>query len=173
MPNHWFELRHPAGDEKLADGGVGCNTYQTKGAAVWFKIAEDGLHSADADCTRPHSPSVPPFLLTSIGLKNQWAVTPLIFTPNSGLNYTVPACLKPGYYLVRHEIIALHSAYSEGGAQFYPGCHQLEVSGEGTQVPEKGLVGFPGAYRAKDKGILYNIYGAKEYKTPGPAIWGC
>jgi hypothetical protein len=58
---------------------------------------------------------------------------------------------------VRHEIIALHNAYNEGGAQFYPGCHQLEVSGQGTQVPKTGLVRFPGAYGARVEGILYSI----------------
>jgi hypothetical protein len=122
----------------------------------------------------PNSPILTPFYsLTSSGLKNQWAVTPLITTPNSGVNYTIPACLKPGYYLVRHEIIALHSAYSEGGAQFYPGCHQLDVTGAGKKVPGTELVGFPGAYGPKDEGILYNIYGAKEYKIPGPPIWRC
>jgi hypothetical protein len=36
------------------------------------------------------------------------------------VTYTVPKCIAPGYYLVRHEIIALHSAYTYPGAQFYP-----------------------------------------------------
>jgi hypothetical protein len=112
-------------------------------------------------------------MLTLPGLKNQWAVTPLITTPNSGVNYTIPACLKPGYYLVRHEIIALHSAYSEGGAQFYPGCHQLQVSGEGTKVPAKGLVSFPGSYGSKDEGIVYSIYNGAPYKIPGPEVFAC
>jgi hypothetical protein len=36
------------------------------------------------------------------------------------VTYTIPKCIASGYYLVRHEIIALHSAYSYPGAQFYP-----------------------------------------------------
>lgn len=89
------------------------------------------------------------------------------------MNYTVPACLKPGYYLVRHEIIALHSAYSEGGAQFYPGCHQLSVSGQGTTQPTSGLVSFPGAYGSKDPGIVFSIYGQSPYTIPGPKVFQC
>jgi hypothetical protein len=71
--------------------------------------------------------------------------------------YTIPKCLAPGYYLVRHEIIALHSAYTYLGAQVYPGCHQLKVSGTGTTKPT-GLVSFPGAYKAADAGITYDAY---------------
>lgn len=71
--------------------------------------------------------------------------------------YTVPKCIASGYYLVRHEIIALHSAYSYPGAQFYPGCHQLKVSGGGSSTPS-GLVSFPGAYKGSDAGITYDAY---------------
>lgn len=75
----------------------------------------------------------------------------------SSVSYTVPSCLKPGYYLVRHEIIALHSAYAYPGAQFYPGCHQLKVTGSGSKTPS-GLVAFPGAYKGSDAGITYDAY---------------
>ena len=92
--------------------------------------------------------------------------------PNSGVDYTIPSCLKPGYYLVRHEIIALHSAYNEGGAQFYPSCHQLEVSGMGNTVP-KDLVSFPGAYLKEDPGLLYSLYNQLPYTIPGPAVFAC
>ena len=32
---------------------------------------------------------------------------------------TIPSCLAPGDYLLRGELIALHGASSQGGAQFY------------------------------------------------------
>ena len=73
------------------------------------------------------------------------------------VKYTIPSCIAPGYYLVRHEIIALHSAYAYPGAQFYPGCHQLKVTGSGTKNPA-GLVAFPGAYKGSDAGITYDAY---------------
>jgi hypothetical protein len=71
--------------------------------------------------------------------------------------YTIPSCLKKGFYLVRHEIIALHAAWQYPGAQFYPGCHQLNVTGGGSTVPSS-LVAFPGAYKGTDAGITYDAY---------------
>lgn len=79
---------------------------------------------------------------------------------NEGIEYTIPECIEPGFYLVRHEIIALHSAYKYPGAQFYPGCHQLEVSGSGTTTPSN-LVAFPGAYEPDHPGITYDAYAGK------------
>lgn len=72
-------------------------------SAVWFKVQEAGRE----------------------GTSNTWGATPLM-TAGGTVIYTIPSCLAPGYYLVRHEIIALHAAYSYPGAQFYPGCHQLK-----------------------------------------------
>lgn len=71
--------------------------------------------------------------------------------------YTIPSCLKKGFYLVRHEIIALHASWAYPGAQFYPGCHQLNVTGGGSTVPGS-LVSFPGAYKGTDAGITYDAY---------------
>lgn len=88
------------------------------------------------------------------------------------MTYTIPECIEPGYYLVRHEIIALHAAYSYPGAQFYPGCHQLEITGSGSTAPS-GLVSFPGAYAGTDAGITYDAYKATEYTIPGPALFSC
>ena len=125
-------------------------------APVWFKIKQDGRYTYGPEW-----------------LQNEWATSPLIPTPNAGVNYTIPKCLKPGYWLVRHEIIALHSAYNYPGAQFYPGCHQLNVSGNGTVVPSEGLASFPGAYKGNDTGVLYSIYGIEKYVIPGPAVFEC
>lgn len=98
----------------------------------------------------------------------------LMVAGNAGVQYTIPSCLKAGYYLVRHEIIALHAAYSYPGAQFYPGCHQLNVTGSGTTTPS-GLVAFPGAYQGTDAGITYDSYQGrfrKGDKLPsGVALW--
>lgn len=80
---------------------------------------------------------------------------------NAGAKYTIPSCLKAGYYLVRHEIIALHASYQYPGAQFYPGCHQLQVTGGGSTVPSS-LVSFPGAYKGSDPGITYDAYKGKS-----------
>lgn len=100
---------------------------------------------------------------------------------NNGWAYfSLPSCLAPGQYLVKVEIIALHSAYNQGGAQFYSSCGQLSVGGSGTLSPSS-TVGFPGAYSATDAGIKINIYGTsgqpdnggKAYTAPGPSVVTC
>lgn len=100
---------------------------------------------------------------------------------NDGWAYfNLPTCLAPGQYLMRVEIIALHSAYAQGGAQFYTSCGQLNVGGSGTLSPSS-TVSFPGAYKAADPGITISIYGSsglpdndgKAYIAPGPAVVTC
>lgn len=118
--------------------------------AVWFKIAEDGRD----------------------GTSDTWGDTPLMSNGNAGYSYTIPSCLAAGYYLVRHEIIALHAAYSYPGAQFYPGCHQLQVTSSGSTKPSN-LVSFPGAYVGSDPGITYDAYQAQTYTVPGPDVFTC
>lgn len=87
---------------------------------------------------------------------------------------TIPSCLPAGDYLMRSEQIALHTASSEGGAQFYLSCGQLSVTGGGSTTPQN-LVAFPGAYKATDPGILININYPKptNYTNPGPATFTC
>lgn len=53
-----------------------------------------------------------------------WASDALI-AANGIYKFTIPSTLKPGQYLVRHEIIALHAAYAYPGAQVYPSCFQI------------------------------------------------
>ncbi|KAK7742956.1 hypothetical protein SLS63_000524 [Diaporthe eres] len=129
---------------------AGCQSYQPGTSAVWFKIAEGGRS----------------------GTSNTWGDSSLMVAGNAGVKYTIPSCLKAGYYLVRHEIIALHSAYAYPGAQFYPGCHQLKVTGGGSTTPSN-LVAFPGAYKGSDAGITYDAYKATTYTVPGPAVFTC
>ncbi|KAK7961613.1 glycoside hydrolase family 61 protein [Apiospora aurea] len=85
----------------------------------------------------------------------------------------IPQCLAPGDYLIRVEHIALHSASSAGGAQFYIACGQLTVTGSGTKTFSG--VSIPGAYKATDPGIMINIYYPvpTSYTAPGPAVVKC
>ncbi|KAH9212531.1 glycosyl hydrolase family 61-domain-containing protein [Leptodontidium sp. 2 PMI_412] len=86
---------------------------------------------------------------------------------------TIPACIAPGQYLLRAEVIALHGAGSSGGAQFYMECAQINVTG-GTAAKTPATVSLPGAYKANDPGILVSIYGnLKSYVIPGPAVFTC
>ncbi|KAK3328619.1 glycoside hydrolase [Cercophora scortea] len=134
---------------------AGCNQWLPGQEPVFFKIHHEGRHTTDK--TYPN---------------DIWADTPLMYYNNGGYNYTIPSCLKAGYYLVRHEIIALHSAWAVGEAQFYPSCHQLQVTGSGTVVPTS-LVSIPGVYKSDDPGIFVNVWNAGGYTIPGPAVFQC
>ncbi|KAF2875207.1 glycoside hydrolase [Massariosphaeria phaeospora] len=121
----------------------------------WFKVAHDGLANG------------------------VWAVDTMI--NNKGWHYfTMPTCVAPGDYLLRVELIALHSASNQGQAQFYMECAQIRVTGSGTNKGSS-FVSFPGAYKANDPGIQLSIYdtkgtpymGGKTYTIPGPAPLQC
>ncbi|KAI1813640.1 glycosyl hydrolase family 61-domain-containing protein [Poronia punctata] len=127
-----------------APDGQTAETFNGDGA-VWFKIYEE-------------HPTV-----TGTGLV--WSSE-----NKAEVSVKIPSCLAPGYYLLRVEHIALHSAGSTGGAQFYQACAQLHVSGSGTKTFSG--VSIPGAYSASDPGILINLYYPvpTSYKNPGPAV---
>ncbi|KAK4109844.1 lytic polysaccharide monooxygenase [Canariomyces notabilis] len=125
-------------------------TFDGKGA-VWFKIYQDG----------------PSGLGTSS-----------ITWPSSGkatVSVQIPRCIANGDYLLRVEHIALHSASSVGGAQLYLACAQLTVSGGIGTLNTGSLVSFPGAYKATDPGILFQLYWPvpTSYVNPGPAPVKC
>ncbi|KAJ4286236.1 hypothetical protein N0V90_013270 [Kalmusia sp. IMI 367209] len=90
----------------------------------------------------------------------------------SQVTVPIPKSLPSGEYLFRVEHIALHSAGSAGGAQFYISCAQIKVTGGGSGSPSP-LVSFPGAYKATDPGIMINIYYPvpTSYTPPGPRPW--
>jgi hypothetical protein len=71
---------------------------------------------------------------------------------------TLPANLKGGDYLLRHEVIALHMAEALGGAEFFPSCIQITVTGNGTSTAtQKEMAHFPGAYKSTDPGIHLDV----------------
>jgi hypothetical protein len=103
-----------------------------------------------------------------------WATDALIANSFTG-NFKVPSNLKPGKYVLRHEIIALHSANNKDGAQNYPNCINLVVTGSGTVSPSSSgadtRVGTK-FYTDSDAGILINIYSSiSSYSMPGPKLW--
>ncbi|KAF1952939.1 glycoside hydrolase, partial [Byssothecium circinans] len=99
----------------------------------------------------------------------KWAAVELI-SNNNTYEHTVPATLAAGKYVFRHEIIALHGAGSVNGAQNYPQCINIEVTGSGTASPE-GTLGTK-LYTAQEDGILFNPYVPTiNYKIPGPALF--
>lgn len=59
------------------------------------------------------------------------------------------------------QIIALHTAQSKDGAEFYPSCTQITVAGDNPStkinLPDDDEVTFPGAYKDTDPGILIDV----------------
>ncbi|KAI2605120.1 glycoside hydrolase family 61 protein [Hypoxylon fragiforme] len=119
-------------------------------AKKWFKIDEMGL-TGD--------------VLNS----NNWGTA--VIYKDLKWSSRIPESLKPGNYLIRHELLALHQANTP---QFYPECAQITVTGSGTATPPVDLLTSIPAYAAQsDPGIMVDIYQGKgtSYKTPGPAVW--
>ncbi|KAI1434005.1 lytic polysaccharide monooxygenase [Xylaria sp. CBS 124048] len=67
-----------------------------------------------------------------------WASGTLIAN-NSTWTTKIPETLAPGNYVFRHEIIALHGGESVDGAQNYPQCFNIAITGSGTDKPEGTL----------------------------------
>lgn len=147
--NTWPTSHHGPVIDYLASCQGDCATVD-KTALEFFKIDELGLIS---DATAP-------------GI---WATDNLIANNNSWA-VTIPSTIASGPYVLRHEIIALHSANSLDGAQNYPQCINIEVTGGGSDVPA-GTLG-EDLYSETDPGISVNIYlTSVAYTIPGPALY--
>lgn len=96
-------------------------------------------------------------------------------TDKASVSFQIPACIESGEYLFRIEHVALHSASTAGGAQFYISCAQLSVTGGSGSKTPTDLVSFPGAYKATDPGIMINIYNGfpRQYTPAGPPVFKC
>ena len=116
----------------------------------FFKIGEAGLKAGS-------------------GAPGQWASDDLIKNNNTWA-VKIPDNIVAGEYVLRHEIIALHSSGERDGAQNYPQCINIVVSGGRSEKPA-GVVGTK-LYTAEDPGILVNIYqNLAEYIIPGPKLF--
>jgi lytic cellulose monooxygenase (C1-hydroxylating) len=144
--NTWPESHHGPVIDYLAPADD--PTTVDKTSLKFFKIQEVGLVSGPAPGT--------------------WGSDKII-SNNLGHEIKIPANLKPGKYVLRHEIIALHSASNADGAQNYPQCVNIQVTGSGSEQPE-GTLG-TALYSADDEGIKFNIYNALDsYPIPGPKL---
>ena len=146
--NTWPDSHHGPVITYLANCNGDCAKVD-KTQLKFFKVAEDGLDT-------PGNPG-------------SWATDKLLA---NGLKYTftVPSSIAAGNYVARHEIIALHSAGSENGAQNYPQCINLQVTGGGSDNPA-GVAG-TALYKSTDPGIVVNIYQQNtQYAVPGPKLY--
>jgi len=131
-----------------------CSSFSGTGN-VWFKINQGGLISGTLS-------------------KGTWASGQMIANNNSW-TATIPANLKAGNYLIRHETIALHTS---NAPQWYPECAHLTVTGSGTGVPGSSYLGsIPGnVYSMSNPNINIDIYSnanqnVKNWTIPGPPVY--
>ncbi|KAH8099847.1 cellulose-growth-specific protein [Cristinia sonorae] len=152
---HWAQWTHMEGPVTVYMASCGaptCDSVRSSGLQ-WFKINEAGL-------------------LSGTVYKGSWANGQVL----NSLEWTatIPASLRPGAYLIRFELLALHQANTP---QFYPECANLIVTGSGNAFPSSSfLKPIPGAWTANDPGVLIDIYSeaAKSmtsYPIPGPPVW--
>ncbi|KAJ6508790.1 glycoside hydrolase family 61 protein [Mycena sanguinolenta] len=142
----WFHNVGPMLTYLASCGSTPCNEFDASNA-MWFKIQQVGRDT------------------------NGWAQA--LLNTGAPATLSLPSNLAAGNYLMRHEIIALQNAVSQGGAEFYASCSQLKVQGSGAGAPSgSDLVKLPGAYSATDPGILVDVYSNPNaaYTFPGPPI---
>lgn len=146
----WPESHHGPMIDYLAPCGDDCTTVD-KESLKFIKVAEAGLVSGDPSPGHWASDDM-------IANNNTWAVK-------------VPSDIAPGKYVWRHETIALHSANQDHGAQPYPQCVNVEITGSGTNDLSGGISA-EDFYTWTDPGVLVNIYypPLKSYTIPGPPL---
>ncbi|KAF9526648.1 cellulose-growth-specific protein [Crepidotus variabilis] len=129
-------------------------------APIWFKVYEAGLMNG----TWP---------------AGYWAMAGLFH--GETLDFAIPKDMKPGRYLIRHELISIEV----GLKQLFPECAQIEVIGNGSSIPGSDYtrVAFPGAYSDSGTTIVdpglnvtaIDFYVVHEndthYPMPGPPLW--
>ncbi|KAI0074171.1 glycoside hydrolase [Panus rudis PR-1116 ss-1] len=150
---YWNDWPHAIGPVMvyMANCNGACTSANTA-SLNWFKIDQAGLISGTVT-------------------DGTWAQGQLIANNNSWTS-TIPASLAPGEYMIRHELLSIHTSNQP---QFYPECAQLKVTGSGSAQPSGSyLVKLPGAYKASDPGVTIDIYSHPtwtNYTIPGPAVW--
>ena len=133
----------------------------------------DYLANCNGECETVDKTTLEFFKIDGIGLisggdPGNWASDVLIANNNTWI-VQIPEDLETGNYVLRHEIIALHSAEEVDGAQNYPQCFNLAVTGTGTLQPT-GVLGTD-LYQETDPGIVFDIYTSPlTYTMPGPTL---
>lgn len=92
-----------------------------KGPVITYMAAVSGEFSAVSKADLKWFKVDAAGLLDDTTVPGNWSTDALIAN-NFTSTATIPSNIASGNYVVRHEIIALHSAGTENGAQAYPQC---------------------------------------------------
>lgn len=150
--NQWSDTHKGPVLDYLAPCNGPCNSIASPADLEFVKIDQSGLlGQSDGKYKQGH-----------------WASDTLI---ENGLTWSVklPEDIAPGEYVLRHEIIALHSAHLPNGAQNYPQCITLKVGGSGTKTPK----GVSATTFYTPQSVDYSVWTdpLKPFTIPGPALW--
>lgn len=161
------EMHAQPGDRSCGSEAIGgahygpVNVYLSKvsdastadGSTPWYKIFADSWSAKG-----------------SVGDGDNWGTNDLNACCGK-MDVPIPADTPAGDYLLRAEVIALHTASSAGGAQFYVSCYQITVAGNSAAAALPAGVSLPGALKSSDPGIQINIHSKiSSYVNPGPAV---
>ncbi|KAK3371810.1 glycosyl hydrolase family 61-domain-containing protein [Lasiosphaeria ovina] len=129
----------------------------------------DYLANCNGPCQNVDKTKLKFFKIDEVGLvdaaSGTFGASQLTNNNNSWL-VRIPTDIAPGNYVLRHEIIALHAAGQTNGAQNYPFCFSLAISGSGTANP----AGIPATqfYAANNPGIKFDLFSKfTSYQIPG------
>ncbi|KAF7917894.1 uncharacterized protein EAE98_009922 [Botrytis deweyae] len=146
----WDSSTHPGPIQHYLFGPVDDASMAT-GIGSWFKIDE------------------------YVEVNGTWASN-LMDAGNMSYTFKLPTGMASGEYLLRSEMLALHSAQTVGGAQWYIGCAQLSITGTGGDSCGPSIE-LPGDYNATDPSIyipdIYYGFDISTYTPPGGAIATC
>ncbi|KAK8006320.1 hypothetical protein PG991_012617 [Apiospora marii] len=157
------EMHQQPGDRNCRNEAIGgahygpVNVYLSKvadaskadGSAAWYKIFADAWAPAASSGGY------------SAGDNDQWGVKDLNACCGR-MDVTIPPDTPAGDYLLRAEVIALHTAGQAGGAQFYISCYQLTITGNGGGSVPGGQV--PGGDQGERPG------GHDQYPRQGQLV---
>lgn len=146
-------MEHPGPAQVYMSKAPGGDVKTYDGSGDWFKVSEQLL------CASPSNEGI---------LTTSWCTW-----GEDRIEFTLPARIPAGEYLVRAEHIPLHGAHV-GEAEFYYACAQVKVEASGKKAwkPSR-TVKIPGVYKVDDESINFSIWDSTitEYgPTPGPEV---
>jgi cellulase len=90
--------------------------------------------------------------------------------------FQLPSDIKPGVYVLRTELLALHGnmwnkendvePFGGRGPQFYTHCFNIEILGDGNAEPQGVKFPSPQAMKQDDYGVSFNVYNQKKFPWP-------
>jgi hypothetical protein len=123
------------------------------------------LAACNGDCAAVQATDLKFFKISESGFENGLWGSDILMQQGNSWDVVIPADIKAGGYVLRHEIVAMHGKF-----QLYPQCVNLQVTGGGEVVPE-GVPG-PQLYTGQEPGLNTNVWGeVKGYVPPGPKLY--